>query len=147
MNILLPLAITLAVESIIYMLFYRFNKIVFIITSILNLILNPIMNLALSAISDQTIYWILLAVAEVATITIESLTIFLYFKKQYPKALLASFSANAASFLIGLAFFNIYNMKITPIILVIVFFLIYIFVFIFVFFIKKNPHHLDGDPL
>lgn len=136
MNILLPLAITLAVESLVYMLFFKWDKRVFVITSILNVFLNVGMNIGLSFVSDITIYWIILSIAEVLTVIIESLVIYLYKKEKYPKVLLIAFIANAMSFLIGLSLSEIYKMNITPIVLTIVFFAIYIFEFIYTFFIN-----------
>ena len=138
MNVLFPLAITLAVESLIYMLFYKWDKRLFVITSILNVFLNVGMNIGLSFINDIKIYWIILSIAEVLTIMIESFVIYLYKKEKYPKVLLICFIANLLSFLIGLSLFEVMKMNITPIVLCIIFFIIYIFEFIYTFFIRKN---------
>ena len=71
---------------------------------------------------------------EVMTILIEFLVISFSMKIGYLKVLLFSFIANLASFLVGLGLSNTINMKITPIIISVVFVLVYLFTFGFVLF-------------
>lgn len=130
MNILFPLSITLAFETLIYMLLKRRDFKLFIVVSLLNLILNPAMNTALQYVNDPTTYWIILIISEVSTVVIESLVIFFACKFKYLKVLLFAFIANLASFTIGFVLSPVYNTKITIIVLMAIFFAIYLTIYI-----------------
>ena len=134
MNILLPLSITLAIETGIYMILKHKDFKLLILVTILNLILNTGMNVGLSYISDTKTHWIVLTACEIATIGIESLVIFLVMKIKYPKVLLFSFIANASSFLIGwsLSLTGIYQTKIAAPLVCSLFFTVHLFTFVFV---------------
>ena len=137
MFIILPLSITLAVETIIYLSFFRFSKKIFIITSISNIVLNVAMNFGLFYVNDQIVYWTILSLVEITTVVIESLVIFVIGHQKYLKSLLVSLAANVTSFLIGLAFFLAYEMRITPIVVACVFFFIYLLEFVYTFFLHS----------
>jgi len=132
MNLILPLSITLAIETGIYMILKHKNLKLFIVVSILNLILNPLMNVGLSYIEEKLIYYLVLSAAEIATILIESLVVYLFIKEKYLKVLLYAAIANISSFLIGfvLTFTPIYQTRITIIVIVVLFLSVYLFIYI-----------------
>lgn len=147
MNIILPLSITLTIETGIYMILKHRDIKLFVITSLLNAILNVAMNVSLSSFtSDMTIYWVLLSAFEVMTILIESLVITFAMKIGYLKVLLFSFIANLTSFLVGLGLSNVINMKITPIIISVIFVLVYLITFGVVLFSTVSRYrNRDND--
>ena len=134
MRILLPLFITRAVETAIYMFLKPKDLKLFIVVSVMNLFLNMGMNIGLSFIDKQDLYWIVLSSSEVATILIESVIVFLFIKEKYPKVLLFSCIANAASFLIGflLSLTPIYQTKIAAILVCLLFVVIYLVIYFLV---------------
>lgn len=141
MNIILPLSITLAFETGIYMILkYRDIKL-FIVVSLLNLILNPVMNLTLASIDNKVIYTIVLYSSEIATILIESLVIYLVCKFKFLKVLLFALIANATSFIIGVLVFPLYQTKIAAIIVSSLFFAVYLFTFAFLLFVLVRNHN------
>ena len=151
MNFILPLSITLAIETGIYMILKHKNLKLFIVVSILNLILNPLMNVELSYIEEKLIYYLVLSAAEIATILIESLVVYLFIKEKYLKVLLYSLIANAASFLVGfiLSFTPIYEtvktVYIVTVTFVVIYFLLYLFILIsFISNYKKNSNRCDS---
>ena len=126
MNIIFPLAITMAFETPIYMLIKRRDMKLFLIFSLLNLILNPLMNIALMGIEGND-YYIFLAILEITTVLIESAVIYLFTKVDILKVFLISLNANALSLLIGIILFFVYQTRITIIVLTIIFFSFYLF--------------------
>ena len=151
MIIVLPLAITLAVETGTYIILKHKSLKLFFVVSLLNLILNPIMNFGLLYLADEVVYYLVLAAAEALTVFIESLFIFLVIKEKYLKVLLYSLIANAASFLVGfiLSFTPIYETVKTVYIVAGVFIVIYLLLYLFIFlsFIsnyKKNSNRCDS---
>ena len=132
MNLILPLSITLAIETGIYMILKHKNLKLFIVVSILNLILNPLMNVGLSYIEEKLIYYLVLSAAEIATILIESLVVHLFIKEKYYKVLLYAAIANMTSLLIGfvLTFTPIYQTRITAIVIAALFLSVYLFTYI-----------------
>ena len=142
MNLLLPLLITLAIETGIYMILKHRDLKLFITVSFLNVVLNMSMNIGLSMIRDTMTYWIVLSICEVATVLIEALLIHLIMKFSFKHTLLFALIANAASFLVGflLTLTPVYEIQMAMIILCIVFGLVYLFTygFILVSFIKAK---------
>ena len=151
MNIVLPLAITLAVETGTYIILKHKSLKLFFVVSLLNLILNPIMNFGLLYLTDEAMYYLVLAAAEALTVFIESLFIFLVIKEKYLKVLLYSLIANAASFLVGfiLSFTPIYEtvktVYIVTVTFVVIYFLLYLFIILsFISKKKKNSNRCDS---
>ena len=138
MNLLLPLAITLAIETGVYMILKHRDMKLFVFVSILNIVLNLSMNFGLSFIQDEVIYWIVLGTSEVTTVFIETTAIYFFLKEKYRRILLYSFIANLASFLIGLALTPIYQTVIAAIVVTCVFLLVYLFTFGFILFCYLN---------
>ena len=134
MRILLPLFITLAVETAIYMFLKPKDLKLFIVVSVMNLFLNMGMNISLSFIDKQDLYWIVLSSSEVATILIESIIVFLFIKEKFPKVLLFSCIANASSFLVGflLSLTPIYQTKIAAILVCLLFVVVYLVIYFLV---------------
>ena len=144
-DILLPLSITLAIETGIYMILKHKDLKLFIVVSLMNLILNPSMNIGLHFIKDDATYWILLTIFEVLTIAIESVVLKLFMKFHYLPCLLFSIHSNVISFGIGMLLFPVYEMKITPIILSVIFLLIYLVTFGVVLFSAMRSHAKGND--
>ncbi len=151
MIIVLPLAITLAVETGTYIILKHKSLKLFFVVSLLNLILNPLMNLWLLYAQHRGTYYFVLALAEVATILIESAFIYPYIKEKYLKVLLYSLIANFASFIIGFifSFTSIYETVMTIYIVtgvfVVIYFLLYLFIFLsFISNYKKNSNRCDS---
>lgn len=130
MEILLPLAITLGVETGIYMILKRDNLKLFIVVSIMNMILNVSMNTGLFFVTDSKLYSIILVCSEVATVLIESLIVYLFTKIKYWKTLLFAFLANLASFIVGWLLTFLYKEFVPAVIGCCVFLLIYLVVYI-----------------
>ena len=128
LQILFPLAITLAIETPIYLLLKWRDLKLFIIASVLNLLLNITMNISLMFISDVTAYYAVLISYEIITTLVESLIIFLLMKFKYWKVLLFAIAANIASFLVGYFLQPVYQTKITIIVLTVIFLFAYLFV-------------------
>ena len=136
MYYILPLAVTLTIETGIYMILKHKDMRLFLLVSILNTLLNLGMNFTLSFFLNETgTYWALLGAFEVMTTLIEALVITLVMKFKFTNVLLFAFLANLASFLFGtLLNLRIANMKITPIIISAILFSIYLFSYGFVLF-------------
>lgn len=144
MNIVLPLAITLALETGVYMILKHRDLKLFIVVSIMNLILNLSMNIGLYFIKDEMTYWLILSISEVSTVLIESLIVYFFMRIKYLKVLLFAFLANLTSFLVGLLITPIYQTKIAAIVVCSLFFVIYLITFAFVFS-SFMFHHIDYD--
>ena len=141
LSIVFPLAVTLVIETGLYMILKHRDLKLFLVVGIMNAILNPTMNIVLLLCGDtQLKYWIILIVGEILTTFIESLGVFLFMKFKYRKILLFAAIANLGSFLIGLALEPLYGNKTILIIVTVVFLLIYIAVYLVVLisFFKKN---------
>ena len=130
LSILLSLAMTICIETYIYLLLkWRDLKLLAIVT-LMNLILNTSMNIILIYCgNNQFTYWLILSIYEVSTIFIESLIIYLFMRFKYFKILLIALAANISSFLVGLALSPLFEYQIAAIILTIVFFLGYLAVY------------------
>ena len=130
LSILFGLAITLCLEAWIYMLLKRHSLKLLLIVTLMNLVLNPTMNIILYYFgNDQTTYWIIVALYEVGTTIVESLIVFLFMRFKYYKVLLIALFANAASFIVGLALAPTYNYLVVAIILTICFFIGYLVIY------------------
>lgn len=146
MNIILPLTITLCLETGIYMILKHKDLRLFIVVSIMNLVLNPLMNIGLSQISDKTIYWIVLISSEIATTFIESLIVYFFLKEKYLKVLLFAGIANVVSFVVGLIFFltPIYETKIAILVVSSLFVIVYLVSYI-ITLISSVSHYRDRN--
>ena len=148
--ILFPLTITLFIETGIYMILKHRDLKLFLVVSLMNLILNPAMNIIFYfAIPDEKTYWLALAIAEILTTLIESLIVFLFMKIKYPKVLLFAFLANAASLVVGLLLRPVFETRTTIIVLTSLFFLGYLFIYIFILvsFVRQNKDKQDNDSI
>lgn len=125
-QILFPLTITLAVETAIYMLLKWGNLKLFIVVSVMNLVLNPLMNILLGLTNNPTAYYVLLISYEIGTTLLESLIVFLFCRFKYWRTLLFAVIANGASFLLGFLLEPVFHTRITIIVLTVVFFSIYL---------------------
>ena len=146
-SILFSLSITLLIETGFYMILKHRDLKLLLIVSLLNLVLNPAMNLIVFYFAkDEVTYWVILSIYEVMTTLVESLVIFLLMKFKYLKTLLFAVLANASSFLIGLLLRPAYETKTTVIVLTSLFFLGYLFTYLFdlVSFVHTN-HDNDRD--
>ena len=146
-SVLFSLSITLLIETGIYMILKHRDLKLLLIVSLLNLVLNPAMNLIVFYFAkDEVTYWVILSIYEVMTTLVESLVIFLLMKFKYLKTLLFALLANASSFLIGLLLRPVYETKTTVIVLTLLFFLGYLFIYLFdlISFVHTN-HDNDWD--
>jgi hypothetical protein len=141
LSIVFSLAITLCVETFVYMFLKPRDLKLFLIVSGLNIVLNVTMNVVLIyAIKDQTIYWIILISYELLTTCIEAFVITILMKFRFLAVLLFAFIANLSSFLIGLGLAPVNDHLVALIVLIIVFFLGYLAIYLSVLFktIKDN---------
>ena len=141
--IIVPLLLTLFIETGLYMILKHRDLKLFLIVGIMNLLLNPTMNLLLWFFGDtQLNYWLILIVGEVLTTLIESLIVYLFMKFKYLKILLFAFIANASSFFIGLAIEPIYDNKTALLIVSILCLLGYLisYAIVLLTFIRKNQN-------
>ena len=147
-SILFSLSITLFFETGIYMILKHRDIKLLLIVSVMNLILNPAMNIIFYyAIPDEKTYWLALIIAEIMTTLIESVIVFLLMRFKYPKTLLFAFIANATSLAIGLLLRPVYETKTTIIVLTSLFFLGYLFTYIFVLvsFTRRYNNDRNSD--
>lgn len=126
-EIIFPLSITLAIETPIYLLLKWRDLKLFIVISILNLVLNPTMNIILGYMPNHTAYYATLISYEIMTTLVESLVIFLFMRFKYWKVLLFAMIANGASFLMGYLLRPVYQTKITIVVLTVIFLLVFLF--------------------
>ena len=141
LSILFPLSLTLVIETGLYMILKHRDLKLFLVVSIMNLFLNPTMNIVLLLFGDTAIkYWIILSIGEVLTTLIESLVVYIFMKFKYLKILIFAVIANLASFLIGLAFEFLYENQTALIIATIVLLLGYIAIYLVILlsFIQRN---------
>ena len=141
LSILFPLAVTLVIETGVYMILKHRDLKLFLVVSMMNLILNPTMNIVLFLFGTTPInYYIILASSEVLTVIIESLIVFIFMKFKYPKIMLFAFIANLSSFLFGLATQFLYENRTLLIVFIILFLLGYMAMYLVILipFIRKN---------
>ena len=124
--ILFPLSLTLLIETVIYMFLKWGDLKLFIVVSLANIVLNPVMNFILFSITDAKVYYVFLFSYEIGTTLLEALIIFLFTRIKFPKVLLFAIVANLASYLMGFAFKGIYQTKVTIIVATIVLFVLYL---------------------
>ena len=125
MEIILALAITLAIEVNLYMILDFKNLKLFIVVSIVNIITNSSMNLILLTTRSDFYYYLILSIFEVSVVFLEALVVTLILKYKYTSSLLFSFIANTSSFLVGLLINQIVKTNIAMIIAIIIFMVIY----------------------
>ena len=102
LSIIFPLAVTLVIETGLYMILKHRVLKLFLVVGIMNLVLNPTMNIILLLCGDtQFKYWLILIIGEVSTTFLESLIVYLFMRFKYLKILLFAVIANLGSFLVG----------------------------------------------
>ena len=141
LSLIFPLAVTLMIETGIYMILKHRDLKLFLVVSLMNLVLNPKMNIILLLCGDSQLkYWIILIIGEILTTFIESLIVYIFMRFKYLKILFFAVIANLASFLLGLALEPLYLNKTLLIVFTILFLLGYlaIYIIVLVFTIKKN---------
>lgn len=102
MHIIFALALTIALEGWIYNFLKPWSLKLFLVTMVMNSILNVAMNLILTNLINPANYYYFLALFEVLTIVIETLVLFLIFKEKPLKTFLFSLAANIVSLSFGL---------------------------------------------
>lgn len=125
MEIILALAITLAIEVNLYMILDYKNLKLFVVVSIINIITNSSMNLILLSTRSDFYYYLILSIFEVSVVFLEALVVTLILKYKYTSSLLFSFIANTSSFLVGLLINQIVKTNTAMIIAIIIFMVIY----------------------
>lgn len=125
MEIILALAITLAIEVNLYMILDYKNLKLFVVVSIVNIITNSSMNLILLSTRSDFYYYLILSIFEVGVVFLEALVVTLILKYKYTSSLLFSFIANTSSFLVGLLINQIVKTNTAMIIAIIIFMVIY----------------------
>ena len=141
LSIIFPLAVTLVIETGLYMILKHRDLKLFLVVGIMNIVLNSTMNIILLLRGDtQFKYWLILIIGEVSTTLIESLIVYLFMRFKYLKILLFAVIANLGSFLVGLALEPLFGNKTLLIVTTVVFLLIYIAIYLVVLisFFKKN---------
>lgn len=101
MELLLALAITLAIEVNLLMILDYKNLKLFILVSIINMATNISMNAILLLMPNDVTYYIVLSCFEVAVVFLEALFVTIFLKYKYTRSLLFSLIANVSSFLVG----------------------------------------------
>lgn len=101
MFIALALSITLALEGFMYNFLKPWNLKLFLITISMNLVLNPLMNILLLKLATIHTYSYLLFIFEIITSLIETMILFIVFKKEFAFIMQVAFLANLSSFLVG----------------------------------------------
>ena len=125
MEIILALAITLAIEVNLYMILDYKNLKLFIVVSIINIITNSSMNLILLTTRNDFYYYLILSIFEVSVVFLEALVVTIILKYKYTSSLLFSLIVNVSSFLMGLLINQIVKTNTAVIIAIIVFMVIY----------------------
>lgn len=141
LSIIFPLAVTLVIETGLYMILKHRDLKLFLVVGVMNLVLNTTMNIVLLLCGDtQLKYWLILIIGEVSTTFIESLIVYLFMRFKYLKILLFAVIANLGSFLVGLALEPLFGNKTLLIIATIIFLTCYIAIYLVVLisFFKKN---------
>ena len=141
LSIIFPLAVTLVIETGLYMILKHRDLKLFLVVGVMNLVLNTTMNIVLLLCGDtQLKYWLILIIGEVSTTFVESLIVYLFMKFKYLKILLFAVIANLGSLLVGLALEPLFGNKTFLIIATIIFLTCYIAIYLVVLisFFKKN---------
>ena len=141
LSIIFPLAVTLVIETGLYMILKHRDLKLFLVVGVMNLVLNTTMNIILLLCGDtQLKYWLILIIGEVSTTFIESLIVYLFMRFKYLKILLLAVIANLGSFLVGLALEPLFGNKTVLIIATIIFLTCYIAIYLVVLvsFFNKN---------
>ena len=141
LSIIFPLAVTLVIETGLYMILKHRDLKLFLVVGVMNLVLNTTMNIVLLLCGDtQLKYWLILIIGEVSTTFIESLIVYLFMRFKYLKILLFAVIANLGSLLVGLALEPLFGNKTFLIIATIIFLTCYIAIYLVVLisFFKKN---------
>lgn len=102
MYIIFALALTIALEGWVYNFLKPWNLKLFLVTMVMNSILNVAMNLVLTNLINPANYYYFLALFEIVTIVIETAILFLIFKEKLLKTFLFSLGANIFSLSFGL---------------------------------------------
>lgn len=127
-EILLPLFITLGVETGIYMILKHKDFKLFCVASLMNVVLNSLMNVGLYFLSfNRVIYLVILIISEISTVVIESFILYFVFKFDYKKILIVSVISNTLSFLVGFFINSFYN-YLLDLIMCLVFILMYLII-------------------
>ena len=140
MEIILALAITLAIEVNLYMILDYKNLKLFVVVSIINIITNSSMNLILLSTRSDFYYYLILSIFEVSVVFLEALVVTLILKYKYTSSLLFSFIANTSSFLVGLLINQIVKTNTAMIIAIIIFMVIYFTGFVLFTFISAKEY-------
>ena len=132
LHIFLSLAITLFLETGVYMILKNHDLKLLLIVSLMNIALNGAMNIILTyVVKDVNTYWWVLVIFEVGTVLVEALIIFLFMRFNFFKILLFAFIANLVSFLVG-SLINVWAYDVTVIIILLVAFMLgYLFIYLF----------------
>ena len=132
LHIFLSLAITLFLETGVYMILKHHDLKLLLIVSLMNIALNGAMNIILTyVVKDVNTYWWVLVIFEVGTVLVEALFIFLFMRFNFFKILLFAFIANLISFLVG-SLINVWAYDVTVIIILLVAFMLgYLFIYLF----------------
>lgn len=141
LSIIFPLAVTLVIETGLYMILKHRDLKLFLVVGVMNLVLNTTMNIVLLLCVDtQLKYRLILIIGEVSTTFIESLIVYLFMRFKYLKILLFAVIANLGSLLVGLALEPLFGNKTFLIIATIIFLTCYIAIYLVVLisFFKKN---------
>ena len=141
LSIIFPLAVTLVIETGLYMILKHRDLKLFLVVGVMNLVLNTTMNIVLLLCGDtQLKYRLILIIGEVSTTFIESLIVYLFMRFKYLKILLFAVIANLGSFLVGLALEPLFGNKTLLIIATIIFLTCYIAIYLVVLisFFNKN---------
>ena len=146
LNIFFPLSITLAIETFMYMFLNWRSVLLFIVVSVLNIVLNPLMNFILGYSKDDTIYYSVLIAYEIGTTLVESLVIYIFIRIKYWKILVAAIIANGLSFLAGYLLEPVFYTKILIIVLTAIFLFVYFFLeFLTLFIVSRNKPNSDAS--
>ena len=144
MEILLALAITLAVEVNLFMLLDYKNLKLFILVSIINIVTNITMNVILLLANNDALYYIILSLFEGGVIFLEAFFVFLFLKYKYTRCLFFSLIANVTSFLVGLLINQFTLNETTKLILSISFLTVY-FIGLTIFSIIASNEYLKRE--
>lgn len=101
LNIIFALLLTLVIETFIYVFVKPYDIKLFITVTVMNLVLNPLMNLTLLNMASLQQYTVWLTIFECLTVVIEATVLYFIVKIRLPKAFIFAFIANIVSYGIG----------------------------------------------
>lgn len=137
--IFFPLSITLLFEPIIVSLIKKFDFKLFLSATLINIILNPLMNSIIYHIKDGFTYYLVLSCFEILTVFIETILIKTINKTAFKKTLLFVFLANAASLVMGIIINPLFYANIVVLIInYVLFIVLFILTFILYSLNKEN---------